>query len=1512
MSFNPINTSENIRDSFRRYILSTFKTNNEAYNRQLADILSKNEAIIRGPFIQITHNYPTSSYMDQLIEEGLVSSEFKTMGYEPFLKRKLYEHQERAIRKIHAGRNIVVSTGTGSGKTECFILPILDSLMREKENGTLTPGVRVMLLYPLNALANDQLERMRDILRNYPEITFGTFTGETDDTLSEAEANDSGLVERLDNEVYDRESFRKNPPHILITNYAMLEHLLIKPDNNPLFGEPGKNHWKFVVLDEVHTYGGAKGAEVSMLLRRLKATLGKDELRYILTSATLGSEKDDSEVADFASRLCSAKFEKEDIIRTKNIPLIPPETYENLDDQDIMDIASIVVDPDVDVEEALGSHLGRFGFKAGSPREYLYDLLYRDERVHRISELLDDGPLTITDLSEKMDSSESFVVGILTAISATRKYGNRIFNSKYHVFIKGLDGAYVTLEGSEKLLIKPQRKLVENDMSFRVFQISSCYNCNALFLLGREKNGVFIQESRQSAEYQGVQPYLLLKNTGLDPDYLEESKTKAENLCSNCGRILAKDVSTCSCGSTLLNPVIKVQEKEKLCECPVCGVTNTRRGLLRQLYLGNDASTSVIASALFNDLTQSRSDRFLTFSDSRQSAAFFAPYLTDTYDGILKKRVIYEVIKKNKDLLNDGVPFDEFVSMIESVAKANGLFNHRDALDAAVRECSCNNSHRSMEYLGFLSFEYARNSGRPFVTKDMPEYGLDSDESYALFNTLVKHVRDKRAVTIEDTSFIQYEYRKGYLVDESGKGVSKFYNDAISAYLKSIIGDEQKALSFAKNFVKGLLVTEGTSPRKFLDLKSLNVRIPTEMYHCTRCKANYPFSVRGYCIRCNEKTLERREINAIEREISGGIIPVNLDMGNHYVRTCIESPLRRMEIREHTAQLDTKIARKYQSEFKDGKINALSCSTTFEMGVDIGTLNAVLMRNVPPSPSNYVQRAGRAGRSEDSSAFAVTFCKESSHDATYFDDPLMMITGKINVPQIKTDNLAIVQRHVFASAFNFYWKKVGAYPKETSKFVEQSQGLFEYLQSEPYDLKEYLYKVVPDSLADAPDGIDLANYGWLDLLYGDNYENPGRLSQALSIYKDDEGVLNIPYDRVVQGDMGSTIKDKKRMINSARSSIGTLETIEKSGTLDFLSRHNLIPKYGFPVDVVPMDPASGKSSSNLTRDMVIAISEFAPESEVIVDGKKVRSQYITKIPRSNWVQYRYRKCESCGKATILIDNNLPDGDPSVEERIGRCSCGSRLSGNFKFIRPDMGFKYVDDRMSTSEKPVRTYAGEISFCDEYDPLEHTIRIGKEDVQILPIPSGRLVAINTNHFLVCDRCGYSIRFNPLKLKPKYEHNRPNGNKCSGEFLNRFDIGHVFATDVLVIRVKSKPCTDHKTALSVLYALMEGFCRSFMIERDEIGVCLDNVGGAYSFILFDNTPGGSGYVKLVHDEITFKNMIKESSNIVHNCTCGGTVGDSSCYGCLRNYRNQRVHDDLERGLAAKYFDSLDLGEK
>ncbi|MDD3379139.1 MAG: DEAD/DEAH box helicase [Candidatus Methanomethylophilaceae archaeon] len=1517
MVFDPLSTSKNICDTFRRYILSTFKTSSDSYNFQLEKILLDDGTVVKGPYLQISHNYPVSLGIKDLIDEGVLSEEFISLGYTPLLERKLYVHQEEAVRKVINGRNVVVSTGTGSGKTECFLIPILDSLMKEKEAGTLGSGVRVMLLYPMNALVNDQLERMRNILLNYPHITFGTFTGETEDTEMLADLKDEGLVKRLPNEVYDRHSFRKSPPHIVITNYAMLEHLLIKPDNSPLFGDYGANHWKYIVLDEVHTYGGAKGSEVSMLLRRLKATLGKDDVKFILTSATLGTDKDDQVVADFASDLCSTKFESSDVIRSLR-PVPPSDSYTNeLGLQFYHDVSNIVCSSSGDVELEIGDYLREHGYVFTNPREKLYDLTESDGIIHRISKELDESPLVLKQLADKEGISESDLVDIIVTTTATKKLGNRVMNAKYHLFVQGLDGASVTLSGSDKFFTKPQQEYEESDgRRFRVFQISTCYNCNAIFLLGNSADGYFKQVSRNSVEYRGYEPFLLINDQKMDPDYYDESKSKTFALCSLCGSITPGTELRCQCGQQYRNLVVKVQPKEKLSTCPVCGNTDTSRGLLRQLYLGNDSSTSVIASSLFKDLLNSRDSRFLAFSDSRQGAAFFAPYMNDTYRGILMKRVIYETMIRNIDKLTTGVSFTEFREMVFKVASEYTNLSKADVLESIVRECSQNNSYRSLEYQGFLRFEYAyNNSGTEWVAKPMPEYGLYSDQVYHLFNTLVKHVRDKRAVTIEDTDFKPYGYRKGYVVDGPASArCSKFLNDSIKGYLMAIIDDEAKVKEFATKFISGTLSYSVKDSCSYLDLERLKVSIPTHMYYCSTCRKYYPFNMNKICIRCCTPTLEEKKVNAVDRVVDGVHLERNVDMSNHYVRTCVDSPLHSFRIVEHTAQLDAKKARDYQNLFKNKKIDALSCSTTFEMGVDIGSLNSIFLRNVPPSPANYVQRAGRAGRGEDASSFTVTFCKSASHDLAYYDDPLMMICGKISVPLIKVDNPAIVIRHVYASAFSFYWKSQNKFPSKVSDFIGEYPKLREYLLSKPPDLKGYLKSIVPKSICDVPDGIDIENYGWLGSLFEAGGDEIGRLECAVAEYSQDDTILSSPLvqtEQAIQNGQNS-IDRMKELQKSLGSSIARKITIDRGETLDFLSRYNLIPKYGFPADVVPMVPASGSTDLNLSRDLLLAISEFAPGSEVIADGKKVRCEYVTTIRRGRehgrWVQYRYRKCDVCGKVTAVIDNDLDD-DPLSNQMLSQCSCGKSLGGTMKkFIKPDMGFKYRESNISLLEKPERTYSSDISFCDSYNSDEAIRRIGNEDVQLISRSNGKLVAINDSNFMICESCGYAILASKIKKQSKI-HNRPDNKECSNA-LKSMSLGHVFRTDVLIIRFYSHRCKDHNTALSVLYALVEGFCRAFSIERNEVRGCLDNIGGEYIFILFDNTPGGSGYVKLVSDDNSFRLMIAQATALVHNCTCGGKDGDSACYSCLRNYSNQRVHDDLKRGLALRYFESLNLG--
>jgi len=200
--------------------------------------------------------------------------------------------------------------------------------MREKEAGTLQTGVRALLLYPMNALANDQINRLRGILKDYPEITFGRYTGETEETQKKAEelfVKTNSKDERIPNEIISREEMRKNPPNILLTNYAMLEYLLLRPNDNVFFDGSSADNLKFIVLDEAHTYNGAKGTEISMLLQRLKQRImsrNKYKLTCIATSATLGGGKDAlQEVAKFATDLFHEPFYAEDIIESRRIDL---------------------------------------------------------------------------------------------------------------------------------------------------------------------------------------------------------------------------------------------------------------------------------------------------------------------------------------------------------------------------------------------------------------------------------------------------------------------------------------------------------------------------------------------------------------------------------------------------------------------------------------------------------------------------------------------------------------------------------------------------------------------------------------------------------------------------------------------------------------------------------------------------------------------------------------------------------------------------------------------------------------------------------------------------------------------------------------------------------------------------------------------------------------------------------------------------------------------------------------
>ena len=292
MAFSPVKASKEITAKYTRYLSTIFSLADPEFQNLFQQRLQETP-FSKGPFLEVTDAFEKGPTIQELMEQGQLPQSFDRLGFH--VKRPLYRHQTDALSKIASGGNLVVSTGTGSGKTESFLLPVLRELVQQNNEGKLKPGVRAMLIYPMNALANDQIERLRELLRDYPQITFGSYTGQTEESFQKAlvsykSLNDGGTP--LPNELICRKQMKDAPPHILITNYAMLEYLMVRPDDAVFFQPEYTKYWKYIVLDEAHVYKGSTGIEVSMLLRRLKARLGKPQIQYILTSATLGSEDD--------------------------------------------------------------------------------------------------------------------------------------------------------------------------------------------------------------------------------------------------------------------------------------------------------------------------------------------------------------------------------------------------------------------------------------------------------------------------------------------------------------------------------------------------------------------------------------------------------------------------------------------------------------------------------------------------------------------------------------------------------------------------------------------------------------------------------------------------------------------------------------------------------------------------------------------------------------------------------------------------------------------------------------------------------------------------------------------------------------------------------------------------------------------------------------------------------------------------------------------------------------------
>jgi ATP-dependent helicase YprA (DUF1998 family) len=1543
--------------TYRRYLRSLLPVREPALAAALDRSITESPLLTKGPILEATPPYRTGTSLRELIAEGVLDPAFaRFSGPALPLDRPLYLHQEQAIRKAATGRNLVVATGTGSGKTECFLLPVLSALTAEHAAGTLGPGVRALLLYPMNALANDQVRRLRQLLADCPQFTFGRYTGDTPERAHEGASLFEELnpgEPRLPGELLSREEMRENPPHLLLTNYAMLEYLLLRPADLDLFEGKHGGHWRFVILDEAHVYDGAKAEEVGMLLRRLRERVGRGSkgpaaLQAIATSATVGDRP--QAVMDFAAKLFDAPFEwhdddpaRQDLVSARRVGIPAGPFWGPLSAADYLRLASEAGAPASELP-ALAGDVARGGDAATA--------LSREKTLVTVRRLLAQAPTSFLGLALKAFPAETpqvaeAALAAVVALGAKMRdpAGTPVLSARYHLFARATEGAFTCLtpDGPHVSLARHE---ICPDCDGAVFEFGCCKRCGAVYLAGavnRDATG----ETFTSRVIRGDRrTWLLLDGVQQAADEDDETLSAEPDaagaadamLCGRCSTLHPATPrgngpaprggnASCGCAGKNLRPVQRLAVRSGSPRgCVACGARGT--GMIRLFESGNEAAAAVLATSLYQALppAEELSDRpgggrkLLAFSDSRQAAAFFAPYLESSHALVLQRRLILDGLAR-ATARDATCTVDDLIEETAAVAGRTGVFPRRESRQGrrretarwVMRELVALDERQSLEGLGLLRVgmdtEPSWQPPRPLI-----ELGLTSEECRQLLAELLRSLRLQGALTMPedvDPADEMFDPRRGPIYVRG---------DGAEARLKVLSWLPTRGINKRLDYLRRVLTALGhpdLDPRTVLagcwraltprdgwlrsaalprigqvhqvDHTWLTLASGTgEVWRCDVCQRLATVSLRGVC-----PTLG----------CTGRLTLARADDDEHYRMTYRRTAPVSLTAREHTAQWTGLEASGIQQRFLAGEVNVLSCSTTFELGVDVGALNAVFLRNMPPSTASYIQRAGRAGRRSDTAALVLTYAQRRSHDLSRYQAPESMLTGRIRAPYVPLGNTRIDRRHAHSVALAAFFRDA----KENGGQEWKTAGDF----------------FLPDGNEDAPRPQAQANSAPCRRVRGFLTPVPDEVTDALRsiLPASAQSRLGISDDswvaelcgllEQVQAELAhdvATFEERRTdAFGSRRSDLAarferSINTITRRPLIGFLANRNILPKYGFPVDTVELRTAHCDSQVGarleLSRDLTVAIHEYAPGAELIAGGVLWRSAGIYRLPGRELITRSYTVCRGC--------QHYREGGDDLEPAC--TACGRPADGPVReYCVPEFGF-IADPRTGKpgTVPPQRSWNGAV----------HVVSLGTELAELHWQAAtgahawchsgtrGRLVSLaegpGGSGFLICDWCGWggpnhgrtpASHINPLRGKP-----------CTGPLRWR-SLAHAYETDILRLRLDAPGLGTRAQWHSLLYAVLEGAAEGLEISRGDIGgVVHAGADGSSGLVLFDTVPGGAGSVLRIAQALD--QTVAAALRRVSTCDCGL---ETACYGCLRTPGNERHHDDLSRGAALTVLTSL-----